>query len=1001
MREWQKEAFDKFKDAPLMILNAPMGSGKSWMMCFLSAFKLKHDPKLRCVITVPQTIIASGFIKEKLMMPDGEKIFWLAGHDLCSNKQNEGTIRYVIKWLGSNGNLLSDRILVCTHATIALVYKKLYEERQLDLLSNLLLWVDEAHHVTSSSSQDEQLSPINTSNALGKLVSYLFHSSSSNNQIGLATATYFRGDQRNLIPNEMEKEFKRYNLPYDRYLETMTHLRSFNFDFIICGQDYTNAIEGLVKERKKDIVYIPRPNSLCSTGNKHQEVKNIISQYQGMYGEQENQENKILITLTKGDESFKILDLVDECNREQKKSYLCGKTIKEHRHDVDVIITLGMFKEGANWVWAERSIIIGTRSSLVDTIQMIGRLFRDAENKNHVEVVHLLPFSLEQKDEIVFRENLNNYLKAIYASLILENIFNPVTIQIPKSVESEKNSSIPEHKPVTNWLSKLVPDEIQQSLLFEDIINHWIDIPVGAPKEEFLKSAEPILDKYDIKEHRNELLTQILGQLTRRTLYMSGLSVDEINFDILQDTHALGFLLRYTSGSSDINTFQKLREAIQRGRPPLTMEIIETWIEQFFNKYQKYPLRNDSLIEFAEGNYYGDTWSRIDTALREGLRGLPVGSSLAKLMDTKFGVRNSLDLPQLDTEEIKACMLSYFNNTGKWPDEKSGVIPELPYDTWSSIGSALHKGTRNLPKISLAELRNQLIGRSCKLNLETIRKCINTYHEREGKWPNRNSGAIPELPGDDWSIINSALKSGSRGLLGGSSLALMLSADFGVRNEKNLPDLDIETIKKCMLAHCQRTNTWPNERSGEILELPGETWNRVGSALYRGKRGLPKSSLATLKESFGEKNHYNSPKLTIEEIISWIQAYHNETGNWPTDKSGVIAYAPYKITWCAVNIALKDGLRGLAGGSTLPKLLNEIFGVRNPKDLPDLNLKTIRKCINAHHDREGKCPNRDSGTIPELPGETWSAVITALTKGSRGLEKGWNITKLRKELVNE
>ena len=76
MREWQKHAFEHFKDDSFMILNAPMGSGKSWMMCFLSAFKMRKDPSLRCIIAVPQTVIAPGFTSAKLQMPDGTKLNW-------------------------------------------------------------------------------------------------------------------------------------------------------------------------------------------------------------------------------------------------------------------------------------------------------------------------------------------------------------------------------------------------------------------------------------------------------------------------------------------------------------------------------------------------------------------------------------------------------------------------------------------------------------------------------------------------------------------------------------------------------------------------------------------------------------------------------------------------------------------------------------------------------------------------------------------------------------
>ena len=54
---------------------------------------------------------------------------------------------------------------------------------------------------------------------------------------------------------------------------------------------------------------------------------------------------------------------------------------------------------------------------LVDIIQNGGTSVRSAKGKKHVEVIQLLPFSLDQTNASVFRDNLNDYLKAIYASL--------------------------------------------------------------------------------------------------------------------------------------------------------------------------------------------------------------------------------------------------------------------------------------------------------------------------------------------------------------------------------------------------------------------------------------------------------------------------------------------------------------------------------------------------------------------------------------------------------
>ena len=118
MREWQKRAFDILCNKPLMILNSPMGSGKSWLMCLLSAYKMRANNLLRCIIAVPQTIIAPGFADAKLQMPDGERIHWLVKHNLCIRGASKGAVHYVINWLAQQHPNSLDKVLICTHATL-------------------------------------------------------------------------------------------------------------------------------------------------------------------------------------------------------------------------------------------------------------------------------------------------------------------------------------------------------------------------------------------------------------------------------------------------------------------------------------------------------------------------------------------------------------------------------------------------------------------------------------------------------------------------------------------------------------------------------------------------------------------------------------------------------------------------------------------------------------------------------------------------------------------
>lgn len=458
LRSWQEKAFHCLKSADHSIINAPMGSGKTWLMCLLSAYRMQKNKNLRTLIAVPQTIIGDGFSEAQLLMPDNSELRWFAQHNLCQESPTEGTIQYVIDWLQRPQAFFQDKILVCTHATIVAVYKRLKDTKQLKLFHDLICWIDEAHHLKNA--EVEGFEDAIVSNGIGEFATYLLRYG-KNVHLGLATASFFRGDRLNLLTPTMRDKFTRFDLPHDEYMESMQYLKSFSFDFLLCGPDYLKAINKITKDKHKDIIYIPHPISRHSTGDKYAEVEQIIECYQKTNKGKETDLDNGLTVLRKKSGEFKILDLVDEDRRKEKKSYVCGVKNPE---DLDAIIALGMFKEGANWIWADRSIIVGPRASLVDVIQMVGRLLRDAEGKEHVQVVQLLPFSIDQTDEKKFRENLNNYLKAILASLVLEDIFNPVKIKVPKG---EKKKGIKHGK--IDWLSEVLPDAEKQIALREDV----------------------------------------------------------------------------------------------------------------------------------------------------------------------------------------------------------------------------------------------------------------------------------------------------------------------------------------------------------------------------------------------------------------------------------------------------------------------------------------------------------------------------------------------------
>jgi hypothetical protein len=355
-------------------------------------------------------------------------------------------------------------------------------------------------------------------------------------------------------------------------------------------------------------------------------------------------------------------------------------------------------------------------------------------------------------------------------------------------------------------------------------------------------------------------------------------------------------------------------------------------------------------------------------------------------------------------QDILTWADSHHQRSGEWPQSDSGLVVDAPSEKWVNLNAVLRLGLRGLPGgSSLAQLlaecrgvRNPSAPRP--LTQEQILAWADAHHDRTGQWPGQKSGPIPEAPGETWTAVELALSRGSRGLLGRSSLAKLLAEHRGWRNVKDLPSLTTEQILAWADAHYQRTGTWPRSELVPVAEAPRETWRNLDAALNSGCRGLPGGlSLARLlANERGARGHKNLPPLTVEQITTWVKAFHERTGEWPRNNSGPIEDAPGE-TWKAVDMALLQGGRKLLGGSSLPKSLEQHFGVRNPKNLPDLTEEWICERVKVHHERTGKWPTENSGQLMDAPEETWKGIQVALYQGRRGLPGGSTLPRLLKK----
>jgi hypothetical protein len=463
--------------------------------------------------------------------------------------------------------------------------------------------------------------------------------------------------------------------------------------------------------------------------------------------------------------------------------------------------------------------------------------------------------------------------------------------------------------------------------------------------------------------------------------------------------YALSQGQRGLPGGSSLATLLAERRGVRniKALPDLTIMQILKWADAHHQKTGQWPNQKSGEVQGAPG----EKWVNINDALSRGIRGLPGGSSLAKLLAEKRGVRNSKALPDLTVKQILKWADVHRQKTGQWPNQKSGEVQGAPGEKWANIDDALSRGLRGSPGgSSLAKLLTEKRGvRNIQalppLTIEQILKWADAHHQKTGEWPNQKSGEVQGAPGEKWGNIHGALYKGLRGMPGGSSLAMLLTAKRGVRNVQALPPLTIKQILKWADAHHQKTAQWPKIKTGNMLGAPNEKWGNIENSLRLGQRSLPGgSSLAQLlSEKRGVRNIHGLPDLTIGEILEWADAHRQKTGEWPNRNSGEVTGAPGE-KWGDIDAALSRGGRGLSGGSSLAKLLAKKRGVRNRGELPALTIKQILKWADAHHQKTGRWPNRVSGAVVGAPGEKWANIRAALSQGQRSLPGGSSLAKL-------
>lgn len=406
MREMQARAYEK-RDAQYLLLKAPPASGKSRALMFLALDKVLKQGLDKVIVAVPEMSIGGSF-KDTDLKSHGFFADWHVNerYNLCT-PGNAGKVDRVVEFM----NRKDEHYLVCTHATFRFAYDKINDAAKFD---KTLIAIDEFHHTSAEDG-----------NILGAVIDDLMKNSSAH--IVAMTGSYFRGDAVPILRPEDEAKFTQVTYTYYEQLNGYKYLKSLGIGYHFYQGRYFDALKEILDPTKKTIVHIPNVNSMESTGQKLEEVDRVLD----VLGTVQSQDpdTGIYLVKTRQGKLIRVADLVtDDATRVNVLSYL--RNIKS-ADDMDIIIALGMAKEGFDWPWCEHVLTVGYRSSLTEIIQIIGRATRDCEGKTHAQFTNLIA-QPDANDEDV-KTSVNNMLKAITVSLLMEQVLAPSITFKPRS----------------------------------------------------------------------------------------------------------------------------------------------------------------------------------------------------------------------------------------------------------------------------------------------------------------------------------------------------------------------------------------------------------------------------------------------------------------------------------------------------------------------------------------------------------------------------------------
>jgi hypothetical protein len=609
MRPMQAQAYEK-RGEQYLLIKSPPASGKSRALMFIALDKLANQNVRQAIICVPERSIGASFGSEPLSK-FGFFTDWNVAPqwNLCNTpgaddpKVAKSKVKAVGEFLASD-----ERVLVCTHATFRFAFDELGPEA----FDDRLVAIDEFHHVSADAG-----------NRLGAQLAQLIGRDRAH--VVAMTGSYFRGDAIPVLAPEDEAKFETVTYTYYQQLNGYEYLKTLDIGYSFYMGPYTEKISALLDPTVKTIVHIPSVNSRESLKDKHREAEDIMNHlgdWQGI-----DPETGFHLIKTSAGNVIKVADLVDDdaAKRDRVATALKSPNAREDRDFVDIIIALGMAKEGFDWIWCEHALTVGYRSSLTEIIQIIGRATRDAPGKTRARFTNLI--AEPAADDPLVVDAINDYLKAIAASLLMEQVLAPRFDFTPKDAgpkpdfdygpggykEGETNFGVNDHGQMHFEIKGLkLPKSIEATRICREDLNEVIASfvqdksvvergvfdPEVVPEElTQLKMGKIIREKYPelsdddreaVRQHaiaamtltqqaKAALTSDADGEMKANTAFIDGvrkfaLSVTDLDIDLIDRVNPFAATIAVLAKSMDAKMLLQVQAVINAKKDKLTYE---------------------------------------------------------------------------------------------------------------------------------------------------------------------------------------------------------------------------------------------------------------------------------------------------------------------------------------------------------------------------------------------------------------------------------------------